>query len=410
METIAIIGFGNRGTVYTDIIQKNKSVMKLTAVCDTKEDKRNYAKEFLGKDGEVFDNVESFFAKGKIADILIIASQDKSHYEHIIPALKLGYDVLLEKPISTNKKECIKIEKIANQYHCKVAVAHVLRYTPFYRKLKEIVESGILGEIATINQTENVAYWHMAHSYVRGNWNNSNTSSPMILAKCCHDLDIIKWLIGKKCEIISSFGNLMYFKKENQPKGAENFCYKCKIDCPYRASTFYKGNKGWARSAGMSYDLKLTDENIDKFLSDEKNPYSRCVFAQDNNVVDHQIVNMLFDGGATAHLTMTAFSKDCRRTVKIHGTLGDVIGDMEAMTIKVEPYGKDSYDIDVRELADDFSNHGGGDRILLEDFVNAVSENRSTFATSLNNSVESHLMAFAAEESRLKNGKPIKIR
>jgi predicted dehydrogenase len=410
MINIAIIGFGNRGTVYTDIIEQNKNTMKLVAVCDIAEDKRTHAKDFMDKDGQIFDSVESLYAKGKIADILIIASQDRSHFEHIMPALKLGYDILLEKPISINKEECIKIEETANQYNCRVIIAHVLRYTPFYTKLKEIVESGILGQVATINQTENVGFWHMAHSYVRGNWRNSNTSSPMILAKCCHDLDIIKWLINKKCETISSFGNLMFFNKENQPKGAENFCYKCKIDCPYRASTFYKANKGWLRSAGMSFDLVLTDENVAKYLSDENNPYARCVFDSDNNVVDHQVVNMLFDGGATAHLTMTAFSKDCRRTIKIHGTLGDVIGDMEAMTIKVELYGKETYEIDVRNLATDFSNHGGGDRILFEEFVKFISGKNGSTNSSLSNSVESHLMAFAAEESRLKSGMPITIR
>lgn len=408
MTTVAILGFGNRGTVYTDIIEQNKDSMKLVAVCDKSGDKLKYAKQFMDKGGRTFLNIQNMYAEGKLADILIIATQDKDHFAHVIPALKMGYHILLEKPISANEHECREIERVAIENDRKVAVAHVLRYTPFYSKLKEIISSGTLGQVATINQTENVGYWHMAHSYVRGNWRNSDTSSPMILAKCCHDLDIIKWLLDKDCKSISSFGSLMYFKKENQPKGAADYCYLCKEECPYRASTFYKKNPGWLRSAGMSFELQTTDENIDKFLSDKANPYAKCVFASDNNVVDHQVVNMLFDNGVTAHLTMTAFSYDCRRTIKIHGTRGDAIGDMEARTIKVEPYGKDTYEIDLNEFAKDFSNHGGGDKILLEDFVRLVSvggEGR----TLITNSVSSHLMAFAAEKSRLNGGEAIKI-
>lgn len=409
VKKIAILGFGNRGTVYADIIAKNPTTMQLVAVCDVRGDKRAHAMEYMGKGGKLFSTADEFYAAGRLADVLIVATQDRDHYAHVLPAFQLGYDVLLEKPVSVSREECLKIEVAAKAENCKVAVAHVLRYTPFYAKLKEIIMSGKLGEVVTINQTENVGYWHMAHSYVRGNWRNSDTSSPMILAKCCHDLDIIKWLIGKPCETISSFGNLMFFKKNNQPNGAADFCYQCGVDCPYRNSTFYKANHDWLRNAGMSYELELTDENIDRFLSNENNSYSRCVFASDNNVVDHQVVNMLFEGGATAHLTMTAFSKDCKRTIKIHGTMGDVIGDMEAQKIQVEPYGKPSYEIDVNQLATDFSNHGGGDRLLLEDFItftNGGGEGR----TLLSESIESHLMAFCAERSRQNNGESVKIR
>jgi len=223
----------------------------------------------------------------------------------------------------------------------------------------------------------------------------------MILAKSCHDLDIIKWLIDKSCTHITSFGGLNHFKKENAPIDSADFCYKCKVECPYNAVDFYKNNPEWV----MIFSL---DNNIERVLSDETLNYSKCVYKLDNNVVDHQVVNMLFEGGVTASFTMTAFSKDMHRNIKIHGTKGEIEGDLENRDIFLKVYGKDCEYIDVNDLSNDFTGHSGGDKKMFVDFVRNVRDGKDLSGlTDINNSIESHAMAFDAEESRLYNGKVI---
>lgn len=402
MKNIAIIGLGSRGALYADIIRENNNDMNISAICDNNIEKIKLARsKYQLDDNLIFDNEDEFFNE-KRGDILVVSTQDKDHFRHVMKALDLGYDILLEKPISPSLDECIQIEKRANELGRRIAVCHVLRFTPFYQKIKEIIDSNILGDIITISQTENVGYFHQAHSFVRGQWNKKETSAPMILAKCCHDLDMIYWLIGKKCQKVSSFGSLSYFKEENAPEGSANYCYKCKIkDCPYNAVTYYNNFPDWAFKSNYYQEGK----SITELWSDETNPFARCVFKCDNDVVDHQVVNLLFEDNRTAQLTMTAFSKDIHRNIKIHGTKGELEGDMEKLEIYVNVFGKESTFIDVSKLADDFSVHGGGDRVMLKEFVRESTKN----LTSISNSVHSHKMAFAAEESRLNEGKVIEI-
>ena len=231
----------------------------------------------------------------------------------------------------------------------------------------------------------------------------------MILAKCCHDLDIIFWLLGKKCKKVSSFGDLYYFKKENAPEGSADRCFKCdktvRKDCPYDAFKIYNDiYKAYNPILGNAMDFRGT-------RTLRHTQYGKCVFKCDNDVVDHQVVNMLFEGNVTAQLTMTAFSKDCHRCIKVHGTLGETVADMEENSILVKPFRSDDYVIDITKYATDLTVHGGGDKLLFEDFVSYVTGGAPTETrTTLEDSLISHRMSFAAEESRLDGGKPIEIK
>jgi len=401
---LAILGFGQRGYMYANIIKRHPEEMALAAVCEINPVKKPFIMSMYGvKEEDYYDDYREMFKKGKIADILIIATMDQDHYEQAMAALDLGYDILLEKPIATVIDHCTAICDKANALGRKVAVCHVLRYTPFYQKIKEIIASGNIGRIMTVSQTEHIGYYHFVHSYVRGNWRQSAHSAPMILAKACHDLDIIRWLIDSHCEALGSFGNLGYFKEENAPKGSADYCYQCNVECPFNAIAFYKSHPDWF----MIFSL---DPDVDKVLRDESVNYGKCVYRSDNDVADHQVVSMQFASGATANLTVTAFSKEIHRSIKIHGTMGEIEGDMEKNEIVVKPYRSDDENIDVKTLASDFSGHGGGDVKMVVDFVRNIrnGEPISTL-TDINYSIESHRMALAAEESRLDGGKIIKL-
>jgi predicted dehydrogenase len=344
----------------------------------------------------IFSDFSDFINQGKIADILVISTMDQNHYEHAMKALDVGYHILLEKPIALSKETIYEIKEKANKLKLKIAVAHVLRYTHFYESIKNLIDQNAIGDIINIHQTENVGYKHFAHSYVRGNWHNSDKSSPMILAKSSHDFDIITYLKGRRVKRISSFGNLSYFKKENAPKGAASNCIDCKVDCIFNAIEFYKENPSW-----MSFFTEET--NVDHVFADRNLDYGKCVYKMDNNVVDHQIVNMEFEDGTTGTLTTTAFSKETHRMIEIKGTLGEIVGDLEERKIYIKPYNQNDYTIDVNQLTDDFSFHSGGDRRLFIDFVRAVRDHKH-FITDINFSLESHFLAFDAESSRKQGG------
>ena len=413
---LAIVGFGNRGQLFGEYAAGDETA-ELVAIADVNENAREKAeKEFGVKKERCYKSAEEFFAQGKIADAVFICTQDAEHRAHAITALKLDYDICLEKPIAATLEDCEEILREQKQTGKKAMICHVLRYSHFYMRLKEIIKRGELGDVVTISQTENVAYWHDAHSYVRGAWRNKEQSSPMILAKCCHDLDIIFWLLGKKCLKVSSFGDLYYFKEKNAPEGSAAYCVDCSAEtrknCPYDAFKIYNDiYKAYNPILGNATEFRTgRKEYIDNLLTEKPNLYGRCVFRCDNDVVDHQVVNMLFEDGITAQLTMTAFSKDCHRCIKIHGTLGEIEADMEENKIRVLPFRGEDYTIDLSKEFEDFSVHGGGDKLLYEDFLAYIRGGAPTATrTTLEDSLISHRMSFAAEDSRLSGGKPFDI-
>lgn len=414
MVKVAILGLGSRGaTTYGDYLITLNDV-KISAICDIDKDKLNfYQNKYHVEKKDCFLNSEDFFKAGKLADILIIATMDQDHYSQAMKALDLTYHLLLEKPIALNLKQCLDIENKALKNNLYVVVCHVLRYSLFYKKIKEIVNSKILGNIININTTENVGYWHQAHSFVRGNWNNSNKTSPMILQKCCHDFDILNWIIDKKPLNVSSFGSLSLFKKENAPKDSSNYCYDCKIqnNCPYNAVKYYVDSIKNDKDLGWPYDVVVLNPTKDKVLAAIKNgPYGRCVYKCDNNVVDHQIVNIQYEDNITATHTMCAFSKDCYRDIKIFATRGDLIANTLNNTIIYHTFvDNKEFVIDVSKLTNDLSGHMGGDKLMINELLKLINKETSQLDSSIEKSVLSHVIAFAAEKSRINKGVVINL-
>ncbi|MCL2819277.1 MAG: Gfo/Idh/MocA family oxidoreductase [Oscillospiraceae bacterium] len=414
---VAIAGLGNRGRdTYGRFILDNAGDMVVTAVADIDSSKRKEAQSAFGLSSSAcYSTAEEMFLKDKLSDIAFICTPDDAHYKHAIAALDKGYHLLLEKPIAVTKEQCVEITKLAKEKDRRVIVCHVLRYTPFYSAINQVIKSGEIGDFVTLNTVENVGYYHHAHSFVRGNWGNTQKSSPMILAKCCHDLDAILWLTGKSIETVSSYGDLHYFKADKAPEGAAKRCLdgcSAKETCPYDAEKIYlpedirpdeNGHLGWPA------DVLVRPATKDSVLNALKTgPYGRCVFHCDNDAVDHQVVNIAFKDGTTAHLTMSAFSADIYRTVQVMGTLGMIEADMRTNTVTVSVFGKKTRVINANTLeAQD--GHGGGDIKLFESLSDVLSNPSEIPLTDISHSITSHLACFAAEQSRQNGGKPVGI-
>jgi predicted dehydrogenase len=331
---------------------------------------------------------------------------DRQHVDTTLGALATGYDVLLEKPMATTAHDCVRLVRAAELAGKMLQICHVMRYSPFYSTLYETLRSGAVGEVMTVDHRENVAFWHQAHSFVRGNWGNSGRSAPMILAKSCHDMDILPWLLGRRVEKLSSFGALTHFCAEQAPEGAPERCTDgCPHweTCPYYAPRLYlRDHSGWPVSAiaiDLSYEARM--EAL------RSGPYGRCVYHCDNDVVDHMTINMLFEGDVTATFTMHAFSHENCRTMRYDGTRASLRGHGGRGELRLHDFrtmGEETVAIPVGE-----GGHGGGDAGLMDAFVKALSGESSALHTSAQDSLESHLVAFAAEESRLDGGRVIDL-
>jgi len=406
--TAILLGAGARGNIYANLAKQSPDEFEILAFAEPVEAKREkFAKDYGIKPENAFVTWEDLLKLPKMADACIVATLDDMHTEPAVMALNKGYHVLLEKPMAETEEECRRIAEAAEKNNRILSVCHVLRYTPFYSKIKEIVDKGLLGKVLCMRQTENVGYWHQAHSFVRGNWNNSETTTPMILAKSCHDMDIMSWIIGSKCIKVSSFGSLTYFKEENAPEGSTKRCLDgCKVinECPFYAPDFYLGK---INSEGNGFagfiTVDTSEEGIIKAL--EEGPYGRCVFRCDNNVVDHQVVNMEFENSAVATFVMTAFTNECKRTLKIMGTEGELEGDMSKNYIQYRRFiDKEPIKIITSLPGTDtvYKSHGGGDYFLIRDFVSSVrGDEDAQNKTSAKQSLQSHVMCFKAEQSRV---------
>ena len=427
--TVAIAGLGSRGKdTYAQVAKLIPDKMKIVAVADINEEKVKLAAEEYGIPAEnCFKSAEEMLEKEQLADVMVIATQDRQHVGHAIPALRKGYHLLLEKPISPVLEECQELIRVAKECNRKVVVCHVLRYTPVYQKVKELLDAGIIGEVVSIMALENVGWWHQAHSFVRGNWRNKELSSPMILQKCCHDMDLYLWLANKECESLTSYGSTHLFKEECAPDGCAKRCLdgcaekeKCcfdaeKIYIKHKTKGYESGNREWPLNVLVTGEV--TEEALYEAL--KTGPYGRCVYHCDNNVVDHQVLNMQMTDGTTMSFTMCGFSADISRYAKFMGTKGELIvnmngDDIERNVINVRLFDamNTEYSIDVAALASDFSGHGGGDNAMVEEFIDVLSgvKEESPYVTSLEKSMESHYCALAAEESRMNGGKVIELK
>lgn len=402
MRTAIVLGGGSRGCAYADYSLNQPEELKIVGVAEPDEKKRkHFANKYHVPEDQCYEDWKEILAQPKMADAAFVCTLDDMHTEPAVKALELGYHVLLEKPMSNTPEECVQIERAAESSGKVMTICHVLRYTSFYCTLKKLIEEGAIGEVMTIDQIENVGYWHQAHSFVRGNWRNSDETSPMILQKSCHDMDIISWLIDRPCRWVSSFGSLQHFKKEMAPEGAPENCMKgCphSEECPYYAPKIYlNGNTEWPVNV-LTTDL--TPEGITKAL--EEGPYGRCVYHCDNNVVDHQVVSMEYEGGVTASFTMSAFTQDITREIKILGTKGQIHADMNKKEICLQKFGQEEEMIPLQESEADEFGHGGGDYGIVKNFLELL-DGKGDNRTSARVSLMSHLMCFAAERSRLEH-------
>ncbi len=413
--TVAIAGLGSRGLeTYARCLEMHAGRAELVAIADIRPDRVAVAAQRYNiPDDRCFDSVESLLKAPKLADVLFICTPDDVHYQPAIDALNLGYHLLLEKPAARTVAECRHIAELAESKGLHVVVCHVLRYTVFYQTIKQLIDEGEIGEIMNVEAIERVAYWHQAHSFVRGNWHVAADTTPMILAKCCHDMDMLLWLTGKKCEKVTSFGHLSHFSRAHMPDGAPERCSDaCPAanSCPYNAQRYYLE---MYRSHGDCWPVNVvapepTEEKVRAALA--TGDYGRCVYQMNNDVVDHQVVSMQLEDDVTVAFTMTAFTATGGRCIRLMGTAGEIYADMEKNIIHFRPFGKPGEEIDVRKLTSDFSGHGGGDARMLADYLDLLEgRGMSGALTTISRSVESHIVALAAEESRLQGGQLVAL-
>jgi len=404
--TAITLGAGSRGNVYGGYSLAYPKELDIVGVAEPITIRNDrYAEKHQIPEGNRFTTWEHVFDQPKFADAVIITTPDNLHYGPCMKALEMGYDVLLEKPIAPTEKECRDILDLAKKTGRIVAVCHVLRYAPYFIKLKDMIDSGMVGELVSIQHFEPIQHIHMSHSYVRGNWHNSKETTPIILAKSCHDLDILRWMVGKPCQSISAYGNLNWFKESNAPKGSTARCTDgCAVEasCPYSALKIYHRDRSYTYVFDFPEDKSTHSEFILEQLRTTN--YGRCVYKMDNDQPDHYVTSMVFEGGVTANFSMEAFTSYHGRRTRIMGSHGDIVGNMEFFEHTDFLTGKvTKWDINVDDVTNyKNSGHGGGDWALAADWVQAVREQDPSLLTStIDASIESHIMGFMAEKSRL---------
>ncbi|WP_051732142.1 Gfo/Idh/MocA family protein [Kitasatospora phosalacinea] len=399
---LLLVGAGGRGTTYADYAAATGRA-RIVAVAEP-DAGRAAAALRRHPSAALFDDWRALAELAPDADAVIIATQDAEHREPAVRFASLGYHILLEKPMATSEEDARQISEAVEKAGVMLAVCHVLRYTPYTRGVKEIVDSGVLGEVITVEHLEPVGWWHQAHSYVRGNWRRENEATPMLLAKSSHDLDWLSYIVGSPVAKVSSFGALSHFRPENRPAGAAANCLDCPVEpsCPYSAPRLYLGCLGdpdrerWPLNAVTA---ARTPEGVVEAL--REGPYGRCVYACDNDVVDHQVVNLEYANGATASFTMTAFTPFTHRKTRIFGTRGSLDGDGVRATVTDFVTGREeTLQLGV-DGPDAGSGHGGGDERLVDAFLDALTTGDAAHILSdPATSLESHLVAWAAERAR----------
>lgn len=395
--TAITLGAGNRGNVYGNYATKYPDQLNIIGVAEPiKIRNERYCGQHEIPAESSFVTWEHVFEKPKFADAIIITTPDDLHYGPCMKALAMGYDILLEKPIAPTEKECRDILELAQKTGRIVAVCHVLRYAPYFIELRNYIQQEKIGELISVQHFEPIEHVHMAHSFVRGNWHNSEKTTPIILAKSCHDLDILRWLVDKPCKKISAFGSLKWFNKVNKPAGATARCMNgCKVEssCPYSAMKIYYRDRQRTYVFDLPEDKSKHGDAILEYLKSTN--YGRCVYDMDNDQPDHYVANMEFEGGITAGFNMEAFTSYHGRRTRIMGSHGDIVGDMRQFEYTNFLTGEKT------EWSMTTDGHGGGDWNLLADWIQAVDrQDASILSSSIEASVESHLMAFLAETSR----------
>ncbi|MEU1723240.1 Gfo/Idh/MocA family protein [Actinomadura sp. ATCC 39365] len=391
--TLAVAGAGNRGQTYASWIAAHPDRAELVAVADPDPARRA---RLAGPGVREFGDWRDLLRE-RVADAVVLATQDRLHVEPAIALARAGYALLVEKPMAPTEEECREIVAAVGETGVLLAVCHVLRYTPYTALVKQTVDSGVLGEVMSVEHLEPVGWWHHAHSYVRGPWRSERLASPMLLAKSSHDLDWLTYVTGLRIEQVASFGSLGHFRPERRPEQAADRCLDCVLEpgCPYSAPRLYLNR-------GYDWPTSVLGENEEQVMDALRTgPYGRCVYACDNDVVDHQVLAMQLTGGATATFTMTAFTEQTHRQTRIFGTHGRLIGDGESVEVLDFRDGRSSR----RSVAETGSNagdgHGGGDDGVMDAFVTALATGDPAHVRSgPTESLHSHLAVFAAEKAR----------
>lgn len=403
--TLAVIGAGNRGRGYASWAREHPDRCRVVAVADPDPVRRERLAAAHGVEGAaVFADWRELLALGRVADAVLIATPDALHVEPAVAAAARGFHILLEKPMAPTAEGCVQIVEAVRESGVLLAVCHVLRYAPYTRAVKHAVASGRIGEVMSVQHLEPVGFWHHAHSYVRGKWRRAEESSPMLLAKSCHDFDWLQYVLDQPIRRVSSFGRLSHFTPENRPDGAGERCVDCRVEavCPYSARRIYlgkyaEGHRGWPLNV-LVHDV--TEEELAQAL--RTGPYGRCVYDSDNDVVDHQVVCMEFEGGTTGTFTMTAFNTGGARRTQLFGTAGELHCDGQQIIIHDFLSGH-------REVIDPHSTgdataaggHSGGDEALMAAFIRAVeTQDQRHILSGPEESLASHLAVFAAERAR----------
>lgn len=416
--TVAILGFGNRGQVYAKLMAQKEECFKIVAVCDTNPIQLEHVGGLYNLEKSNLFSDTNEFLKEKRADVLVISTWDKDHVEQCLTAMDLGYDVLLEKPISDSKEEIKLLMDKQRETGRKVVVCHVMRYSPAILLLDEVVKSGVLGRLMAIDHTERVAYWHYVQAYIKMHSAWQGKTYATILAKCCHDLDLIQHYASSKCKSVASIGKIGCFTKENAPTGASEYCLDCVHveTCPYSAKRVYLDK--WKEQNCPEYAWPFYRVAPKKPITEEAildglrtTVYGKCAYLlevdKDKSVADHQMVQMQFENGVVANLNMV-FSATSGRRIVLYGEKGEAVLDQRNDSIEIYSYGALKEVRKISEYGYTKGGHGGGDRGIVNKFYDILCGTCTEY-TSLEESLESHLIGIAAEESRLNSGKAVPV-
>lgn len=419
---VILVGAGNRANIYASVSLKSPELFEVVGIVDPDTVRNKLMMERFNVPKEnCFSYVSELIKREKFADAVINGTMDDIHVETSIPVLRHGYDLLLEKPFAVNAEEAKRLFEVAKECGRKVYICHVLRYTPFYSSIKKHLIDGEIGKIISIETCEHVNYHHMAVSYVRGKWRSEKLcAAPMLLAKSCHDIDIIMWMMNETRPVsVTSFGGDFQFGKDRKPTGAGE---RCLIDCPYKDSCNFSAYNNYVRHPRWKqYVWKAIEGNPDQSIENVAeslktyNHYGQCVwdFERDGNV-DHQSVMIGFESGATATFQMIGGAARSERNIHIVGTKGEIKGtfeDSKYILRKIAPETQSGYvdtviDLNVTgDMTGEKGGHGGGDSVLAVEFIEAISGSEPSYrATTLEDSLISHSIVFAAEKSRKSGG------
>lgn len=404
---IVAVGAGNRMNAYTRYALLHPEEMEIVAVADPNPLRRqHYRQLFTIPEERCFVSWKECLEGPRLGDAVFLCTPDHLHYEPAMQALEAGYDILLEKPVAQTWQQCRDMEEKSRQKSCIIGVCHVLRYHPYFRKLKEIIEGGRLGELISVSHTEAVGIERMTHAFVRGLWRKERDTNPMILSKACHDLDLLVWLTGRKCVEASSYGSLKWFRSENAPQGSTLRCIDgCAVEkeCPYSALELYYRQKRWLRH----FDIPEDADPDEVILNELKTGiYGRCVYRCDNDVVDHQTVSLLLEDQVTVSFAMEGFTKTGGRYTRLMFSKGEVYGDERILIVRHFLTGEPDEIYDFSAYWGECNFHGGADLNIVRDFLQAVkTREREALAVNIATSLESHRIAFEIEKSRKRNGR-----